>query len=438
MNIDIETVSPTRSKLLCTVTPEEFKAETDQVTREFVAKAVIPGFRKGKAPREAVDRHYGADIASDTINRVVNKYYRKAVEDKQVKVFELINIADVDRTDEGGLGFVAEVDLEPEFELPDYEGVPVDSADTATTEEKVDEDLESFRKSMSTFKDFTTESVAAENDMLNIAYAATVDGKPMAEAFPEAGVLAAREASWCTIGSKYYMIPGLTDALAGAKLGEKRTVRVVFPEDFHNEKLRGVAADYEVVVKEGRHLVVPEIDEAFLKPLNCESVEVLRERIRGHLEGAARQQDRERRFHQIVDYLVKAAPFELPAAEFERRTEEALNRLVQYGMRRGASKEELAAERDHLTSTARQQADMQIRSTMILRRIADKLDIKLDDDEFKSYLAQTFDRQRLADAQVKEIVKDRERVRALYGEAVVHKTLEALLEKAKPTDTLNA
>jgi FKBP-type peptidyl-prolyl cis-trans isomerase (trigger factor) len=183
---------------------------------------------------------------------------------------------------------------------------------------------------------------------------------------------------------------------------------------------------------------VPEIDEAFLKPLNCESVEVLRERIRGHLEGAARQQDRERRFHQIVDYLVKAAPFELPAAEFERRTEEALNRLVQYGMRRGASKEELAAERDRLTSTARQQADMQIRSTMILRRIADKLDIKLDDDEFKSYLAQTFDRQRLADAQVKEIVKDRERVRALYGEAVVHKTLEALLEKAKPTDTLNA
>lgn len=438
MNIDIETVSPTRNKLLCTVTPEEFKAETDQVTREFVAKAVIPGFRKGKAPREAVLRQHGADVANDTINRVVNKYYRKAVEDKQVKVFEMINIVDVDRTAEGGLGFTVEVDLEPEFELPDYEGIPVDSADTATTEEKVDEELESFRKSMSSFKDFTAESAAAENDMLNISYVATIDGKPMAEAFPEAGVLAARDASWCTIGSQYYMIPGLTDALAGAKLGEARTIRVVFPDDFHNEKLRGVAADYEVVVKEGRHLVVPEIDEAFLKPLNCESAEVLRERIRAHLEGAARQQDCQRRFQQIVDYLVKAAPFELPAAEYERRTEEALNRLVQYGMRRGASKEELAAERERLTATARQQADMHIRSTMILRRIAEKLDVKLDDGEFNSYLGQAFERQRLSDAQVKEIVKDRERVRALYGEAVVQKTLETLLEKAKPTDTLNA
>ena len=183
---------------------------------------------------------------------------------------------------------------------------------------------------------------------------------------------------------------------------------------------------------------MPEIDAAFLKPLNCESVDMLKARIRTHLESDARRQDRERRFGQIVDFLLKATPFEPPAAELERRTEAALDRLVQYGMRRGASKEELAAERERLMVTARQQADSQIRSTMILRRIADKLDIKLDDDEFKSYLAQTFDRQRLADAQVKEIVKDRERVRALYGEAVVHKTLEALLEKAKPTDTLNA
>ncbi len=437
MNIDIETVSPTRSKLLCSVTPDEFKTEIDSATRDFTAKAVIPGFRKGKAPREAVAKRYGADITTQAVNLTVNTYYRKALDEKKMKIFELVTIKDVERADDGGLRFTAEVDLEPEFELPAYEGVPVDAADTPTTDEKVEAELESFRKSMASFKDFTAESTAAENDMLNIAYTATVDGKPMAEAFPEAGVLAARDASWCTIGSKYYMVPGLTEALVGAKLGETRSIRVVFPDDYHNEKLRGVAADYEVVVKEGRHLVVPEIDAAFLKPLNCESVDMLKARIRTHLESDARRQDRERRFGQIVDFLLKATPFEPPAAELERRTEAALDRLVQYGMRRGASKEELAAERERLMVTARQQADSQIRSTMILRRIAEKLEMKIEDDEFRSYLGELFVRERLSDAQRKEIVKDRERLRALYAQALAQKTLEALLEKAKPTDTLH-
>ncbi|MGI5868865.1 MAG: trigger factor [Kiritimatiellia bacterium] len=438
MNIDIEINSPTRSKLLCTVTSEEYEAEKKLVTREFVSKAVIPGFRKGKAPREVVLDRFSKDITNETVGRATQKYYTKAVEEKELRVFELVDVSTVKRTDEGGLAFTATVDLVPEFELPEFEGIPVDSADTPTTDEDVEKQFESIRKSMATFKDFTEGYEAVQDDMLFISYTATVDGQPMETAVPDAGLFAKREDFWCTVGGKHLQIPGLADALVGVKLGETRAVQVVFPEDFSNEKLRGVAADYDVVVKEGRHLALPEIDETFLKSFECETLDQLKERIRTNLETYARQQDRQRRSQQIVDYLLKATPFEVPAAEFDRQTEEALNLLVQYGMRRGVSKEDLAAERERLTATAKEQADGRIRTRMILRQIASKLEINVPEDDFDRYLVGRFHRERLGEAEIKETLKNRDRMDMLYTDAVIQKTLDTLLDKAKPTDTLNA
>lgn len=438
MNIDIETLTPSRSKLICTVTPEEAKAESDKVTTKYMRERSIPGFRKGKAPHEAIAKHFAAEIAHDSVNNTVNAYYQKAVEEKKLNVFELIEIKEVKPTDGGGISFEADIDLEPEFELPEYEGIPVDNADTTITDAKVEEELQSFRKSMSKFEDFTADSIAVNEDMLNIAYEGTVDGKKLAEVVPGTEVFSAKDNSWCTVGSPYFMIPGIADALVGMKVGQEGSLKVVFPDDFHKEELRGVAVDYKFSVKEGRHLVVPEINEAFLKPLHAESVDVLKARIREHLSETAKQEDKERRIKQITNFLVKATPFELPKTEFERNTEEALNRLIQYGMRRGASKEDIEAEREKLLQTAKDSADARMRSSFVIGKIGEKLGIKLDEKEFNTYLNQVFTRERLSDAQIKDIVKDRARVRMLYSEALRNKILEDLLAKATRTDSLKA
>lgn len=438
MNIDIETISSSRSKLICTVTPEEAQAETDKVTRKYMAERAIPGFRKGKAPREAISKHFAAEIFQDALSSTVRSQYRKAVQDKNLKVYELIEIKEVKPTDDGGIVFEAEIDLEPEFDLPQYEGIPVDNADTVITDEKVEEELQSFRKSMSKFEDFTADSVATADDMINLSYSGTVDGKKLSDLVPDAQVFSDKDSSWCTVGSKYYLIPGITEALDGVKLGEEREVRVTFPGDFHKQELQSMTVLYKITVKEGRHLVVPEIDEAFLKSLNAESAQILKNRIREHLESSAKQEDKERRIRQIIDFLVKTTPFELPKADFERNTEDALNRLIQYGMRRGASKENIEAEREKLMDTAKETADSRMRSSFVIGKIGEKLDVKLDDAEFNGYLHQVFAHEHLTDAQIKDIVKDKSRIHMLYSEALKNKILENLLEKATPTASIKA
>lgn len=438
MNIDIETVTPSRIKLICTVSPEEARAVSDKVAKKFMASRAIPGFRKGKAPRDKIEKAFASEIASEATNTTVNSYYTKAVEEKKLKVFELVEFTNVKPAGEGGLSFEASIDLEPEFELPPYEGIPVDNADTAITDEKVEEELQSFRKSMSKFEDFTADSVAVAEDMLSISYQGTIDGLALAEAIPAAAAFSAKDNSWCTVGSQYYMIPGIPDAMVGMKLGSEGSLKVVFPEDFYKEELRGVVVNYTFTVKEGRHLVVPEINEAFLQPLHVESADELKTRIRGHLEREAKQQDKERRIRQIIDFLVKATPFELPQGEFERNTEDALNRLIQYGMRRGASKEDIAAEREKLMGTARETADTRMRSSFVIGKIGELLEVKLSDPEFNTYLNQVFTREHLTDVQMKEIVKDRSRLRMLYSEALKNKILEQLLARAKPSDSISA
>lgn len=438
MKTEIKNTTASRIILSCTIEPDEMQHERNKIVRKFTSTKTIPGFRKGKVPRDRLVKAFSGEIERETINSAISTYYQNAATELKLKIFELINIDDVEPSADGSIQFKATIDLEPEFELPDYEGIPVDNQDTVITDERVDEELKSFRQSMATFEDFTDETIAAIDDMLNISYSGMIDGKPLAEAIPEAAAYATKESSWCTVGSEYYMIPGLPKELEGAKLGTEGKMTVEFPSDFYKEELKGKTVDYTYTVKEGRHLIVPEITEAFLQTLNLKTEEELRTRIRTHLEDTAKHQDKERRFRQIIEFLVKATPFDLPLAQLERSTEDALNRLIQYGVRQGVSKEDIETEREKLMETARETADAQMRTSFVIGKISEKLGTKLSDTEFNQFINEVFTDKRFTQAQAQKAVKDRDQMRALYTEALKNKVLETLLEKAMPSDGMSA
>jgi len=438
MKTEIENTTASRIILSCTIEPDEMQNERNKVVRKFASTKSIPGFRKGKVPRDKLEKAFSGEIGIETINTAISTYYKNAAQELKLKIFEFIKIDDFEPGEDGSIQFKATLDLEPEFELPQYEGIPVDNQDTPTPDERVEEELKSLQQSRATYEDFTEDTVAAKDDMLNIAYSGTIDGKPLAEAIPEAAAYATKESSWCTVGGEYYMIPGLPKELEGKKLGSEGKLTVEFPDDFYKEELKGKTVDYTYTVKEGRHLIIPELTEAFLQTFNLKTEEELRERIRTHLEHAAKQQDKDRRFRQIIDFLVKATPFDLPLAQLERSTEDALNRLIQHRVRQGVSKEDIEAEREKLMEAARETADAQMRASFVIGRIVEKLETKLSDSEFNQYLNAFFADNRFTNAQAKKAVKDRDQMRTLYSEALKNKVLETLLEKAMPTDGMNA
>ena len=262
MNADIASETSTRSVLTISVPADEAAKTRAAVVKEYASQAALPGFRKGKAPAHLVEKQYADRIAADAAERTVREAFEKAVEEKKLKVFEIVSIDDRKTEADGAVSFKAVVDLVPEVKLPALDGIPVDDKDTAVSDADVQGQIDGFLRGQGTFSDFEEGRAAAAEDMLQIDFSATVDGKPLAEAVPDAAAYAEKKGAWCTVGSDYFTVPGIPKLLEGRKVGETFEADVDFPADFYKESLRGVKAKYSVTVAGGRKFVVPPLDEA--------------------------------------------------------------------------------------------------------------------------------------------------------------------------------
>ena len=440
MNVDIEAVSPSRYRLLCTVSVEEKSAEQNKVIAKYMKAGNIPGFRKGKAPRETVLKYFESAITSETIDNIINTTYENAVKEKNLNVYELVNISNLNTEviDGCGMSFDVTVDLVPMFDLPQYEGIPIDNADTVVMDEKIDEELDELRKRMGTFEEFTPDTVVQPEDIVKISFSGTVNGRPLVEEIPDAKEYSSNEQSWCYPGSKYYIIPGLQDVLSGMKIGSEGVYTVSFPDDFPKNSLRGVTAEYKFKVNGGNRFTISEIDDKFLAKMGVQSLQELRDKIRSVLEEKAKDNDRMRRMNQISEFLVNAAPFELPQAALERNTEKILDHMIQHNMKSGVSRDDITKNRESFLDTARKSADFSLRLEIILERIGRNMKIGITDGDFKTYLLNYFSTYKLNNAAVKEVLKDKQQMRKLQKEALERKIMYAIYEKAKPSDVISA
>lgn len=434
MKADIQSVSKSRSVLDVTASPEEVAKVRADVTKSFAAQASLPGFRKGHAPAAMVAKAYGDRIAREAEDRAVREAYEKAVEENGLKVFEIVSIEDRRANEDGSLSFKATVDLVPTFDLPDLDGIPVDATDTAVTDEQVQAQIDGARRSLAKFEDLAAGDEVKAEDMVQLDYSAKAeDGRPLAEAHPDAAAFAEKKGAWCTVDSEYFLVPGLPKDLVGRKVGDSAEFAVEFPKDFYKEDLRGVKATYAYTIASGRKLVPPPMDEAFFKRFGADSEEGVRARIREGLERAAAASDRARRLEQVARHLSKSVSFDLPEAALERETDGLLSNLLRYNMDKGVSKEDLSKERERLTAAARERAEANLRTDFVVDAVRAARKISLTNEEFTEFLNRVVREQRLNEAQIRELSKNRMALRRYHQAALREKVLSELLEKAVRT-----
>lgn len=438
MKAEIQSESPSRSSIALSVTAAEVAAARAAVAKEYAAQATIPGFRPGKAPVAVVERKFSARIAAAATERAVRDAFNQAVRENGLKLWEIVSMDEPVAGADGSLTAKAVVDLEPAFELPALDGIPVDDADTKVTDENVEEQFESIRRSAGSFGDLAPDAPLEADDMTQLEYVGTVDGKPLDEVVPEASAFAKNEKAWCTVGSDFFVIPGIAAALVGKKVGEKCSEDVTFPADFYLEPLRGVSVHYEFTPKSARKFILPELDEAFFKGLGVADGDELRKRIREGMERQAQNADRTRRVNQIANHLAHAVSFDPPQAEWDRLSERILSDLLRMNMDKGVAKEDLSKERERLMDAARAQAADRLRSDFVLDAVVRERKIELSDAEFNAYLNAVVRRQGLSEDQIRKLAKDNRALRAHHTAALREKALSALLEKAAPTASFKA
>ena len=431
MNVAFESLPNCLANLKIEVDPPDVQKKMGEITSQYTKQARLPGFRQGKAPRSVVEKKFLKEIHEEVTRQVLSDACREAIEVRKLRVLSLAEIEDVEWGDDKSLKFRATLVLQPEFDVPDYKGIPVSVPDVEVTDKDVDESIESLREQQADFPDVTPSRAAAMEDYVVVDYDGTIEGEPVHVKFPKAGKpLSHNKDFWIKMTDEAFF-PGYCTHLVGANIGEMREFDVEVPADFPVEGMPGSKIHYKVTLKELKERTLPEVNDAFAETVaKGKTLAELRVMAR---EEIVRQKKREAdaaKRSSVMAHLTAKVECELPTNLVRQQTQSILDEIVKENQERGVADEILREHEKDLVGSAAQSARDRIKGTFILLRIAEKEKIGVTDMDMRRRIAQLAQRSRMSfDKMLKELQK-RGVIDQIREELITAKTLDFVASQA--------
>jgi trigger factor len=431
VNVTVENLGPCKKLLRFEVDPKQVDTAFEEVAKDFLRHASMPGFRPGKAPKDMVLKKYEKDIEEEVRRKLMSDSYRQSVKDHKLKVVTQPDIEEIQFTRGQPFQFAATLETAPDFEVPEYRALPAKREITAVTDKDVQEGIEALRGQQATFEN--VDRAVEEGDFVVVNYSGTAEGKPLTEFAPTARGLTEKKKTWIAITPDSF-IPGFATQLVGVKAGEKRTVKVDFPADFMTPELAGKNASYEVEVLEVKRRVLPELDDKFAQSYGAETAEVLREGVRKDLQNELNLKQKRNVRNQLVRALMERVNFDLPESLVEAHTRNFVYDIVSRSQQQGATKEMIDKQKEQIYSAANQSAKERVKLGFILGAIANKEGITVPDEALHSRLAVMAHEANLpADKYIKELQKN-QGIYQVHEQLLHERVVEFLHEHAKIED----
>ena len=431
MQFTVEDINPTRKAVTVTVPAAKIAEQEAALLKEFSSQVKVPGFRPGKAPASLVKAQFAKGIAEELNNKVVQEGYKFASTDAKLKVFNLVDVK-ADAVVAGKDAVIRyEVDLQPEFDLPEYKGLEVADEAVVVTDADVDAGIERIRSPSAKFD--VVERAAAKGDYVKLSYTGTIDGKPVAEIAPEAYLWTEQKSTWEEAGAEQGLgVPAIVSGVVGLKAGDKATFSHTFAADFETPALAGKTASYAVEVFEVRAKVLPELNDELFKQLNVKDVEELKSQVRTGIEGQKKNEALAKKRQDVIEALNAKVDFPLPESAVDR---EAYNIFVEFAnmqMRSGVPVEEIEKQRDELLSGSKDAAKTRVKTQFVLAKIAEVEGLKVEQEELNRRIVQeAYAARTPVDKFVKELSKDRGRIADMQRWVLFNKALDIVVGASK-------
>jgi trigger factor len=431
VNVTLEHLAPCKKLLRVEVETQKVDETFENITKEFQKQAALPGFRPGKAPRDMVVRKYGKDIEDEVKRKLISDFYKQAVDDQKLDVLGHPDIEEIQFNRGQPMQFAATVETAPQFELPEYKGIPVKREARSVSEEDIVRAIDALREPQVSFK--TVDRPVQTGDVVVVNYTGTCDGKPITEIAPTAQGLTAKQNFWVDVPSKSF-IPGFAEQLMGAKAGDKRTVTVDFPADFVTPQLAGKKATYDVDVVEVKEKALPAVDEAFAKAYGAESLDKLKEGVRRDLENELKYKQERGVRNQLIRSLLNRVNFELPESSVARETRNVVYDIVQENAKRGVTREVIEKEKEQIYSAAAQGAKERVKVAFLLQKIAEKEDVKVSQQEIAARITRLAAMYQISPEKFAKDLQKRNGLIEIYDQIMNEKVMEMLEKSAKIED----
>jgi trigger factor len=425
MNVVVESKPNCVATLHVELPPERVEKERQSVAREFQKHARVPGYRPGKAPQALVNKRFGEEIREELTNTLLRTAMREAIQEKKLRVLT----ANVDKIEFGpdqAMRFVATVVTSPEFELPDYANIELEIEAPAVTDEDIEEALKGLAEQHAEFDPVEGRPLEME-DFAVLTYAATVDGKPLLEAYPDAPALLAGKPNWWVRMAPETLAPGFCEALVGMQVGETREFEIELSADFPVAALRGRKLQYTATLHEIRKRVLPPLDNELAGGIEPGStIDGLRERVKANLVKYAEDQFENRKRAGAVAHLLRELQCELPSHLIRNEMTGILREIVQENQVRGISDDEIRAHQDEIMGAAQQSATERVRGRILLLRIAEKENIEVTEQDMVFHVTQLAARYQIPVQKMVKDLKQRDGIEALREQILAGKALDLI------------
>lgn len=423
MNITIEELAACKKLLRVDVDAKVVDAAFDSVTRDFQKQAHLAGFRAGKAPRVMVETRYKREIEDEVKRKVISESYRKALEEKKLRVVTQPEIEEIQFGRGQPLQFAATLETVPEFELPEYKGLPVRRTVAFVTDADVERAINVLREQRPLFT--PVQRPVQAGDIVIIDYEGKVEGVSMEDLALTASRLAAQKNFWVEIKEGSF-IPGFTEPLIGAVAGDSREVAVDFPADFPVRNLGGHKGLFQVKINEVRERSYPPVDDDFARSFEAENLEKLREGVRRDLQNELDLKHGREVRNQLVRGLLDRVHFDLPESILHFETRNAVYDIVRENQQRGVTQEAIEKQKDEIYNFASNSARERLKANFILLRIAEREKIEATNEEIAQRIYQLSAQNNMKPDQLLKQLKEKNALDDVRFEVVAKKVVDFL------------
>ena len=362
-----------------TASEELFKAEKKRVYQREGKKYNVPGFRKGKAPMNVIERMYGPVFTQDAIETVYQKAVDEAVSEFGEEVVDA-NSAEVVSM-EGDVVFKAKFVVKPEVKIEGYKGLTVEKAEAVVTDEDVEHELGHVQQRNS-------RSINVDDRPAQLGDSVVFDYEGFCGGVPFEGGKAEKYS--LKLGSNQF-IPGFEDGMVGHEIGEEFDVNVTFPEEYHAEELAGKPAVFKVKIHEIKMTELPELNDEFAKDVSeFDTLDEYKEDLRKELLKKAEDKAKDDADNKLIDQLIDLVEADIPEVMYDNKVTENINdfsyNLQMQGMNIGTYLNYTGMDMEALRGQFRDKAIHQVKLRLALEKIAEIENIEVSDEDIdKAY-----------------------------------------------------
>jgi len=432
--VTIEKAGPCKKKISIEIPQEAIKAATDEQYESLRKEAIVPGFRRGRAPRRLLEKRFGKETAEQIKLKLLAEASDSAVKDNEVNILREpdIDFENIELPESGALKFDYEVEVRPEFELPKLEGIPVNKTKLEVEDEQVDREIEQLCRYSGLWAP-REDGAVEDGDQIIADAVLKIEGVEEDEKLDNTEIHVRGNGFVGPIP-----VEKLDELLIGAKAGDVKETSVEVPQTYFREEYRGKKVEISVDVKEIKYLKPAALDEDMFGRLGVDDEEELKERITDSLEGRLEQQSRAEMTEQIYKYMLDKTKFELPVSVVADQASMILQRQYMGLIQRGLSREQIDEQTEQLKASSDTQAQEQLKTYFIMDKVAEKLEVEVSEEEINGHIAQVAIQRGQRPERMREQMERDGSLEQFKLQVRDEKCVEKLLESAKITDVAPA